>query len=108
MTSWFLPAGKLIVQEDLGLGQSPRFHRSKGYDIFNENLKLAVLVDGGSASASEIFAGAIHDHGIGTIVGATTFGKGSVQELVDIGDSASLKVTVAQWLTPNGRSISKG
>ncbi|MEX0917028.1 MAG: S41 family peptidase [Candidatus Paceibacterota bacterium] len=106
MASWFLPAGKVIVREDHG--EEERLHRSRGYDIFNENLKMAVLVDQGSASASEILAGALREHGIATLIGERTFGKGSVQELVPVTNETSLKVTVAQWLTPNGNSISAG
>lgn len=107
MGSWFLPDGAVIVREDLGVGKKEKVQRSRGYDAFNEQLKLAVLIDGGSASASEILAGALKDHGVATIVGARSFGKGSVQELVDITNDTSLKVTVARWLTPNGVSISK-
>jgi len=68
---------------------------------------MAILVDGGSASASEILAGALQEHGKAKLIGEKSFGKGSVQELVNITDKASLKVTVARWLTPNGRSISE-
>ncbi len=106
MASWFLPTGKVIVSEDFRDEKDKQVFRSKGYNIFNENLKLAILIDGGSASASEILAGALHDHGVATLVGAKSFGKGSVQELVDITDDTSLKVTIAKWLTPNGISIS--
>ena len=69
---------------------------------------MAILVDEGSASASEILAGALSEHGIATLIGAKTFGKGSVQELVPITDTTSLKITVARWLTPEkGISISE-
>ncbi len=107
ITSWFLPAGKVIVTEDFGGSQKDIVYRSKGYDIFNENLKLVVLVDRGSASASEIFAGALSEHGLAQLVGEKTFGKGSVQELMNITNGTSLKLTVANWLTPEGNSFSE-
>lgn len=67
---------------------------------------LAVLVNQYSASAAEIFSGAIQDYGTGTIVGMTTYGKGVVQQLMDLGDGTCLKVTIAEYYTPSGRSIS--
>ncbi len=106
MASWFLPAGKVVVQEDFRNAEDVQIFRSKGYNIFNDSLKLVILIDGGSASASEILAGALHDQGVATLVGAQSFGKGSVQELVNITSDTSLKVTIAKWLTPNGISIS--
>ncbi|TSC58124.1 MAG: Carboxy-terminal-processing protease [Parcubacteria group bacterium Greene0416_79] len=108
LASWFLPPGKPVVIEDFGKQEEKRVHRSRGYNIFNENLRLAILVNNGSASASEIFAGALREHGRTKLVGVKTFGKGSVQELVKITPETSLKVTVARWLTPNGISISEG
>ena len=66
-----------------------------------------ILIDGGSASASEILAGALSEHGVATLIGENTFGKGSVQELVDLTSETFLKITVARWLTPNGHSISE-
>ncbi len=107
MASWFLPAGKVIVTEDFGKNSSPKAYRSKGYNVFNNNLKMIILVDGGSASASEILAGALKEHRIAQLVGTKTFGKGSVQELVKITPDTSLKVTIARWLTPNGINLSK-
>lgn len=107
MASWFLPMGDPVVTEDFGKSQAPIVYRSKGYDVFNKNLKMVILVNGGSASASEILAGALKEYGIATLVGTTTFGKGSVQELVDITPDTTLKVTVARWLTPHGLSISE-
>lgn len=68
---------------------------------------MAVLVDGYSASASEIFAGAIQDYGLGPIVGTTTYGKGIVQQIVDLGDGTSIKLTIAEYFTPKGRNIHK-
>lgn len=108
MASWFLPAGKVVVQEDFRDTADNQIYRSKGYNIFNDQLKMAVLIDGGSASASEILAGALGEHGVATLVGTQSFGKGSVQELVPVTGDTSLKVTVARWLTPNGTSISNG
>jgi carboxyl-terminal processing protease len=107
MASWFLPSGKIVVRENFGPDKEETVYRSRGYDIFNDNLKFVILVDGGSASASEILAGALAEHHKATLVGEKTFGKGSVQELIDITPNTSLKVTVARWFTPNGLSISK-
>ena len=107
MASWFLPVGKEVVTEDYGKNGDPQVHRSRGYDVFNDNLKLAILVNGGSASASEILAGALRDHEKAKLIGEKTFGKGSVQELVPITGQTSLKITIARWLTPNGVSISE-
>ena len=106
MASWFLPLGKVVVTEDFGKNGKPNVFRSKGYDIFNDNLKMLILVDGGSASASEILAGALAEQGIAKLVGTKTFGKGSVQELVQITSDTSLKVTIARWLTPKGHNLS--
>ena len=66
---------------------------------------MAVLVNQYSASASEIFSGAVQDYGTAKIVGVTTYGKGVVQQLMDLGDGTCLKVTIAEYYTPNGRSI---
>jgi carboxyl-terminal processing protease len=108
MASFFLPAGKVIVTEDYGKNAPPQEHRSKGYNVFTDKLRMVILINEGSASASEILAGALQEHGIATLVGMTTFGKGSVQELLDITSDTSLKVTVARWITPKGTSISDG
>lgn len=105
MASWFLPVGKVVVSEDYAGHRENVVHRSRGYDIFNENLKLVILTDRGSASASEILALALRSHGRATLVGTATFGKGSVQELVDITPETALKLTVARWLGPNGEHI---
>ena len=105
MASWFLPLGKVIVTEDYA-GHAPNIvHRSLGYNVFNSNLKMVILVDRGSASASEILADALHAHGIAKLVGTNTFGKGSVQELVEITSDTALKITVARWLAPDGVHI---
>ncbi|OGZ08088.1 MAG: hypothetical protein A3D65_06245 [Candidatus Lloydbacteria bacterium RIFCSPHIGHO2_02_FULL_50_13] len=107
MASWFLPQGKVVVSEEgkRGVGQ---VFRSKGYNVFGDKFHFVILMDGGSASASEILAGALAQHGVATLVGTKTFGKGSVQELVPISDTASLKLTIARWVTPNGTNLSEG
>jgi len=107
IASWFIDEGKTILSEDSGNGDKSKIYRSHGPRLFNDKLSFVVLVDGGSASASEILAGALREHKIATLVGEKTFGKGSVQELIKITDDTSLKVTVANWFTPNGLSISK-
>lgn len=108
MASWFLPLGQTVVRESFGQNIEEQVYRSKGYDAFNSNLKMIILTDSGSASASEILAGALQEHGVAKLVGTKTFGKGSVQELLNITPDTSLKVTIARWLTPNGISISDG
>lgn len=103
IASWFLPMADVVVQEDFGKGEK-RLYRSKGYNIW-QGRPLLVLVNQGSASASEILAGALQDHKIAKLMGEKTFGKGSVQELVSVTDKTALKITIAKWLTPNGRII---
>lgn len=107
MANSFIPEGKVIVRE---IGKTPddvSVYSSTGPVVFPATAKLLILVDKGSASASEILAGALSDQGIGMLVGEQTFGKGSVQELVKLTSDTSLKVTVAKWYTPNGVSISE-
>ena len=83
-------------------------YRSKGFSFTKpDNFSMVVLINGGSASASEIVAGALQEYDIATLVGETTFGKGSVQEYVRLDKRSSLKVTVANWLTPGGKSFSE-
>ena len=108
IASWFLPAGKTIVIEDHNDDAQDQTYRSRGYDVFTDNLKLAILIDGGSASASEILAGALSAQGKATLIGEQSFGKGSVQQLFDVTSDSSIKITIARWLTPNGVSISNG
>lgn len=109
IASWFLPEASVVVREFNGPEKKEVVHRSYKRDLFKDELPhIAILVDKGSASASEILAGALQEHGVAKLVGTNTFGKGSVQELVSITDELSLKVTVARWYTPNGVSISEG
>lgn len=107
VASWFLPLGKVVVQEHYSDGTDDVVHRSKGYDLHEDDWKVVVLINRGSASASEIVAGALSEHEIATLIGTRTFGKGSVQELVDVTSDTALKVTIARWLTPLGHTISK-
>jgi carboxyl-terminal processing protease len=107
IASWFLPNGTVIVTEDYGNDDEPKVFRSKGLASIGSNLKFVILIDNGSASASEIVAGAMQDHGRAVLVGTDSYGKGSVQEVVDITADTILKITVAKWLTPDGMSISE-
>ncbi|MFT7557419.1 MAG: carboxyl-terminal processing protease [Planctomycetota bacterium] len=107
MAGMFLPEGTVVVQEHFGEEGEDIIHRTSGNPIFPSNIPLALLVDQGSASASEILGGALQEHERAALVGTRTFGKGSVQQLIKVGsDDSSLKVTIAKWLTPNGLSIS--
>lgn len=107
MVSQFVAKGKNIVYTE------DKYNNRKDYDSkggIAEGLPLTVLIDGGSASASEIFTGAIKDYGLGTLVGTTTFGKGVVQttfyRAVDgFEDGTALKVTISKYFTPNGNNI---
>ncbi|HFC10684.1 MAG TPA: S41 family peptidase [Candidatus Kaiserbacteria bacterium] len=107
IVSHFLPKGEVIVTEDYEGKKANIVHRSIGYNDLPKGTKVAVLINQGSASAAEILSGALQDHHVATLIGTRSFGKGSVQELINI-DGGSLKVTVARWLTPSGRSISDG
>jgi carboxyl-terminal processing protease len=106
--SYFIPQGKIIVREHAGDSEPETLYRSAGTDIvLPSNLQMILLVNNGSASASEILAGALSEHGVATLVGNQTFGKGSVQELIPLVDGSSIKITVAKWFTPNNISISE-
>ena len=98
-----LPKGRIVYTEDkYGKREEETCDGEKELDI-----PLAVLVNESSASASEIFAGAVQDYGIGKIVGTTTYGKGVVQELKPLNDGSAVKLTISNYYTPNGNSINK-
>lgn len=107
MASWFIPVGETVVTEDFGNKKDPIVYKSKGYSLKGiKDKKIVILVNENTASASEIFAGALRDYNKALLVGTKTFGKGSVQELVPLSEDTVLKVTIAKWLTPKGVSIS--
>lgn len=105
IASWFLPKGEIVVIEDFGNGDNNKY-RSNGYGDL-ENIPTVVLINEGSASASEILAGALRDIKEIKIVGGKSFGKGSVQQLEKLKSGSSIKITVAKWLTPLGTNINK-
>lgn len=100
----FLSPGTLVVTEKGKDGQNSAPYRTSGQPVL-QGMPVVVLVNGGSASASEILAGALQEQIDATILGSDTFGKGSVQELITFDDGSSLRVTIAKWYTPNDRSI---
>ena len=101
----WLPAGKTILQQKQG-NTVIDTQLANGKTVL-EGMPTVVLIDGGSASAAEIVAGALHDNNAATLIGTKTYGKGVVQEVIPLRDGGGLKVTVASWYRPNGQNINK-
>ncbi len=106
MVGYFVPKGTVAVIEQAANG-SQNARSTRGDRIVDPNMKIVILINQGSASASEIFAAALQAHlpSTVTLVGETSFGKGSVQELIPMKGGTAAKITVAKWLTPNGGQI---
>ncbi|MBU1119754.1 S41 family peptidase [Patescibacteria group bacterium] len=96
----FVGSGKILAQEQDSAGKIQKFNSTKGGKL--ENMEVVVLVDGGSASASEILSGALQQSGRATIIGDKTYGKGTAQSVLDLSDGSTLHVTILKWLLPDG------
>ena len=104
IAGWFLEKEKIVVIEDFGGKQEQQIYKANGTASLAE-YPIVILINQGSASASEILAGALRDNRDILLIGEKSFGKGSVQELKMLKGDSSLKVTIAKWLTPKGESI---
>lgn len=105
VSSLWLEGGKLVVEEKRG-DKVIKDHKASGKPVLL-GMPTVVLINEGSASASEIVAGALKDHKAAAIMGTKSYGKGSVQQVLPLSDGSTLKVTIARWFTPNGRNIDK-
>jgi carboxyl-terminal processing protease len=105
VSSLWIPEGKVVLTERRD-GIITNTYKAQGGSILN-GIPTVVLIDGGSASASEITAGALKDNDVATLVGEKSYGKGSVQQLIKLNGGGVLKVTIAHWYTPGGKNIDK-
>ena len=105
VASLWVNKNSVVVEERRGT-VSVKTDRALGSNILF-GIKTVVLINGGSASASEILAGALRDNKSATLIGEKTFGKGSVQQVEDLGNDTALKITIAKWFTPGGKNINK-
>ena len=106
LAGWFLEKGEIVIIEDFGKGKEQKSFKAEGSASFS-NYPIVVLINQGTASASEIVAGALRDNRNVKLIGVKSFGKGSVQEVINLRGGSFLKITVAKWLTPKGHSISE-
>ena len=104
IAGWFMEAGDVVAIEDFGEGKEQKLYKAEGNGLL-ASYAVVVIINEGSASASEILAGALRDNQSVELIGETSFGKGSVQELEKLKGGSSLKVTIAKWLTPKGELI---
>ena len=105
VSSLWLKPGQLVLQEKRG-SEVVQSYQALGGDELN-GIPTVILIDSGSASASEITTGALHDNKLAYVIGEKSYGKGVVQQLINLGDGSQLKVTVASWYRPNGQNINK-
>ncbi|MBI3631746.1 MAG: S41 family peptidase [Candidatus Staskawiczbacteria bacterium] len=106
ISGWFLKKGQIVTIENFGESKDKKYYKTEGNASFSE-YPIVVLINQGSASASEILAGTLRDNRKIQLVGEKSFGKGSVQQVLELRDGSMLKITIAKWLTPNGNSISE-
>ena len=105
VAGWFLEKNNVVAIEDFGANKDQTIYKNERRGDFSQ-YPIVVLINQGTASASEIMAGALKDNRNIKLIGEKSFGKGSVQEMVDLRGGSEIKITIAKWLTPKGTSIS--